>query len=87
MACWGRNRWGGHTRRLLERRISRGRSGRKCPGAQMMYYFRQTILNGHLGLTNFCNVRLKAANSPVKYSATDQVYFKRVILTLIQLLL
>jgi hypothetical protein len=86
MGCWCRNRWRWHTWRLLER-ISRGGSGRKRPRAQLMYKFRQTILNGHLGVTNFCNVSFKAANSPVEYSATDQGYTKEVILTPTQLLL
>lgn len=77
VACWCRGRWGCHTRRLLERRRKdRGGSSGKCPGAQMMYKFRQTVLNGHLGVTNLYNVSFKAANSSVKYSATDQGYVK-----------
>jgi hypothetical protein len=66
IGCWCRDRWRCDTRRWLEGRISRGRSGREYPGAQMMYKFRYTTLNGHLSVANFCNVSFKAANSPVK---------------------
>lgn len=53
----------------------------------MMYKFRQGVLNGQLSMANFCNVRFKAANSPIEYSVTDSRMHKEVIFTLAQLLL
>ena len=38
----------------------------------MMYKFRQTTLNRHLSVTNFCNVSFKAANLPGECSEKDQ---------------
>ena len=47
----------------------------------MMYKFRQTILDGHLCMTNFCNVSFKATNSPMEYLVMDQEIHEGVILT------
>jgi hypothetical protein len=42
----------------------------------MMHKLRQSILNGHLGVTNFHNVSFEAANSPVGCSAIVPEYIK-----------